>query len=188
MSATLTTADITVMRIPPKRLQNNMNETILINQPSKFTFSWASQIIVCFQIGMICRMGCLFSTWLRVVIIQTCVHTVQVWHFRPEWDKRFWIVRPDPVPISTLLAGVSWFWKTSNGNIFPHYWPFVRGIHRWRVDSPHKCQWCGALMFPLICAWTNGWANNWDAGDLRRHRTHYDVTLVRKPLITRCTV
>ena len=20
----------------------------------------------------------------------------------------------------------------------PHYWPFVRGIHRWLVDSPHK--------------------------------------------------
>ena len=32
------------------------------------------------------------------------------------------------------------------------------------------------LMFPLICAWTNGWVNNRDAGDLRRHRDHYDVT------------
>ena len=21
---------------------------------------------------------------------------------------------------------------------FPHYWPFVRGIHWWPVDSPHK--------------------------------------------------
>ena len=25
-------------------------------------------------------------------------------------------------------------------------------------------------MSSLICAWINGWANNWDAGDLRRHR------------------
>ena len=31
-------------------------------------------------------------------------------------------------------------------------------------------------MFALICVWTNGWANNQDAGDLRRHRAHYDVT------------
>ena len=59
---------------------------------------------------------------------------------------------------------------------FPCYWPFVRGIHRWPVNSPHKGQWRGALMFSLICAWTNGWVNNQDAGDLRRHRTaHYDV-------------
>ena len=28
------------------------------------------------------------------------------------------------------------------------------------VNSPHKGQWCGALMFSLICAWTNDWANN----------------------------
>ena len=29
-------------------------------------------------------------------------------------------------------------------------------------------------MFSLICAWTNSWANNVDAGDLRRQRAHYD--------------
>ena len=34
---------------------------------------------------------------------------------------------------------------------FPRYWPFVRGIHRSPVNSPHKSQWCGALMFSLIC-------------------------------------
>ena len=31
---------------------------------------------------------------------------------------------------------------------------FVRGIHRWPVNSPHKCQWRGALAFSLIWAWT----------------------------------
>ena len=30
---------------------------------------------------------------------------------------------------------------------FPRYWPFVRGIHRWPVDSSHKSQWRGALVF-----------------------------------------
>ena len=29
---------------------------------------------------------------------------------------------------------------------FPHYWPFVRGIHRSQVNSPHKSQWRRALM------------------------------------------
>ena len=36
---------------------------------------------------------------------------------------------------------------------FPRYWTFVRGIHRSPVNSPHKGQWCGALMFSYICAW-----------------------------------
>ena len=39
---------------------------------------------------------------------------------------------------------------------FPRYWPFVRGIHRSLVNSPHKGQWDRALMFSLIYAWTNG--------------------------------
>ena len=30
---------------------------------------------------------------------------------------------------------------------FPRYWPFVWGIHRSPVNSPHKGQWRGALMF-----------------------------------------
>ena len=56
---------------------------------------------------------------------------------------------------------------------FPRYWPFVRGM-----NSPHKGQWRGALMFSFICAWTNGWANNREAGDLRRYRAHYDPAIM----------
>ena len=59
---------------------------------------------------------------------------------------------------------------------FPRYWPFVWGIHRPRVNSPHKGQWCRALMFSLICTWINGWVNNREAGDLRCNRAHYDAT------------
>ena len=62
---------------------------------------------------------------------------------------------------------------------FPRYWPFVRGIHRSPVNSPHKGQWRGALMFSLICVWINGWVNNREAGDLRCYRAHYDVTVMR---------
>ena len=61
---------------------------------------------------------------------------------------------------------------------FPRHWPFVRGIHRSPVNSPHKGQWRGALMFSLICLWINGWVNNREAGDLRHHRVHYDVAVV----------
>ena len=68
---------------------------------------------------------------------------------------------------------------------FPRYWPFVRGIHRSPVNSPHKGQWRGALMLSLICVWLNGWINNREAGDLTPSRSlwrqckglilHYEV-------------
>ena len=51
-------------------------------------------------------------------------------------------------------------------------------FHRSPVNSPHKDQWRGALMFSLICAWINGWVNNRAARDLRRHRAHYDVIVM----------
>ena len=61
---------------------------------------------------------------------------------------------------------------------FPRYWSFVRGIHRSPVNSPHTGQWRGALVFFSICAWINGWVNSGEAGDLRCHRAHYDVTVM----------
>ena len=61
---------------------------------------------------------------------------------------------------------------------FPRYRPFVRGIHRSPVNSPHKGQCRGALMFSLTCAWLSGWVNNLEAGDLRRHRAHCDVNVM----------
>ena len=62
---------------------------------------------------------------------------------------------------------------------FQRYWPFVRGIYRSTVNSPHKGQRRGALMFSLICARINGWVNNGEAGELRRYRPHYDVTVMK---------
>ena len=61
---------------------------------------------------------------------------------------------------------------------FPCQWPFVWVIHRSPVNSPHKGQWRWAVMFSLICARINDWVNNREAGDLRRHRAHYGVTVM----------
>ena len=46
-------------------------------------------------------------------------------------------------------------------------------VHRY-----HKGQWRGALMFSLNCVWINGWVNNGEAGDLRRHHAHYEVIVM----------
>ena len=94
---------------------------------------------------------------------------------------RLWIANKFAIKIG------AWFWSKScrehhddviKWKHFPRYWPFLRGIHRSPVNSPHKGQWRGALMFSLICAWIHGWVNNGDAGDLRHHSAHYDVTVM----------
>ena len=76
------------------------------------------------------------------------------------------------ISVVTKYSGIFKFtqflWKD-----IPRYWPFVCGIHRSPVNSPHKDQWRGALMFSLICVWINGWVNNREAGDLRLYRAHY---------------
>ena len=63
---------------------------------------------------------------------------------------------------------------------FPRYWPFVREIHRSPMNSPHKGQWRGALMFSLICVWIITWVNNREAGDSRRYHAYYDVTVMTR--------
>ena len=68
------------------------------------------------------------------------------------------------------------------GKHFPRSWPFVRGIHRTPVNSSNKsqCLWCLLWSTP----WINGWVNNREAGDLRRHRVHYDVIVIFSSKIT----
>ena len=69
--------------------------------------------------------------------------------------------------------------KSLNGNIFRVTGHLCGEFTGPPVNSPHKGQWRGVLIFTLICARINGWANNREAGDLRRHRAHYDVIVMR---------
>ena len=101
--------------------------------------------------------------------------------------KKFWIIvitqrnltRPGTLVNIFISHDDVIKWK-----YFPRHWPFVRGIHRSPVNSPHKGQWRRALMFSLICAKTNGWVNNRDAGDLRCHHAHFDVTVI---IVAKCS-
>ena len=64
---------------------------------------------------------------------------------------------------------------SSYGNIFRVTGPLRGESSGDRWIPPTKASevelWCF-----LWSAWTNGWANNRDVGDLRRHHAHYDVT------------
>ena len=103
-----------------------------------------------------------------------------MWFLVPALDIFFWH--------HALISNPRKHWRLAKSRLphddvikwkhFPRYWPFLRGIHRSPVNSPHKGQWDGALMFSLICAWINRWVNNHEAVDLRRYRTHYDVTVI----------
>ena len=73
---------------------------------------------------------------------------------------------------------------SSSGNIFR-----VTGLlygtftdHRWIPLTRDSV--VASLMFSLICAWTIGWANDRDAGDLRRYRAHYDVHVIENSHIS----
>ena len=61
---------------------------------------------------------------------------------------------------------------------FSRYWPFVRKStgHRWipLAKASEAELWC----FFFICAWTHGWVNSRDAGDLKRNCAHYDVNVM----------
>ena len=72
----------------------------------------------------------------------------------------------------------SWHDDVIKWKHFPRYCQFVRGIHRSSVNSPHKGQWRGALMFSLVCGWINAWVNNHEAGDLTHNCAHYDVIVM----------
>ena len=101
------------------------------------------------------------SSWSTLVKVMTCYPTAPS-HYVDMFSAMSGKVHDDIIK-----------WKH-----FPRYWPFVRGIHRPPVSSPHKGQWSRALMFSLICAWINYWVNNREADDLRRHSAHYDVFLM----------
>ena len=93
-----------------------------------------------------------------------------VWRWTLSWFRctRLIIICLGVCPLYSVVHDDVIKWK-----YFSHYWPFAREIHRSPVNSPQKGQWRRALMFSL-----NGWVNNRKAGDLRRHRTHYDITVI----------
>ena len=80
-------------------------------------------------------------------------------------------------PVEDLWCNESWHDDVIKGKHFPSNWPFVQGIHRCPVNSPHKGQWRRAfdVFFDLRL---NIRVNNREAGDWRCHYAHYDVTVM----------
>ena len=98
-----------------------------------------------------------------------------------------WLGIPPRVAISRYVMQlkenskqhIKHYWCTNIKLLCKIYWKTCAGPTATFHDDVIKWkQWRGALVFSLICAWTNGWANNRDAADLRRSRPHDDVTVM----------
>ena len=80
-----------------------------------------------------------------------------------------WISQPKQYPIA---------WWRHRMETFSALLAICAGNSPVPVNSPHKGQWRGALVFSLICVWIHDRVNNREAGDLRRYRAHHDVTVM----------
>ena len=118
------------------------------------------------------RIACISATFLHTHII--CL--MNQWQYR----HNDWLFRSHN---RLSRNGIAVIQDSHHGDVIkwkhlPRYWPFMWGIHRSPVNSPHEGQWRGALMFSLICVWINAWVNNLEADDLRRYLAHYDVIIM----------
>ena len=150
--------------------------------PRQYVFIFNSKLIPCTSSLVELQSFCITMMSYTLSAFQiTATSIVHLAAYSANTKENYW----------SFLKGIQWSTKTQKQGKgfschddvikwkhFPRYWPFVRGIHRWPVNSPHKDQSRGALMFSLICAWTGGWVNNGEAGDLRRLRAHYDVIVM----------
>ena len=101
--------------------------------------------------------------------------SIHIYIIKKSYSPFYQIYRPTYDITMTFWVSLSWcHWMET----FTALLALCEGNHRSLVDFPHKGQWRGALMFSLICTWTNVWANNRDAGELRRHCAHYDIIVM----------
>ena len=125
------------------------------------------------------------TPFLMHFVLRLVLHVDKVLPKRVNLIKAHTTLNPGPMKLSCIhIIGTFSISGSANPDDvikwkhFPCNLTLVWRIHRSPVNSPHKGQWHGALMFSLICAWNNSWANNGDAGDLRRHRAHFDVIVM----------
>ena len=69
-------------------------------------------------------------------------------------------------------------WWRHQMETFPALLALCAGNSPGPVNSLHKGQWRGALVFSLMCARINDRVNNRETGDSTHHRGHYDVNVM----------
>ena len=127
------------------------------NEISKFKGRW---------VVMICGLDYLRATqyradgrrWIWAIVTKSNMRFNAISHTACRGTLSWW--RHQMETFSALLALCA-----GNSPVtaeFPSQWPMTRSFDVF-----------------FICAWINGWVNNRVAGDLRRRRAHYDVTVMK---------
>ena len=117
------------------------------------------------------------------VSIQMCrSDNCECYPHTPKTPKEHVAIITVSITLTSALSSQSSFcnsfeaWWRHQMETFPRYWPFVFTVHRWiprtKASDAELC--CFLWSVPWIC----GWANNREAGDLRRQRAHYDVIVM----------
>ena len=131
-------------------------------------FTWAN-------VGFRKKPGQPWVLWRKIIYYngacQSDCHYWGVWSWCPIYKSGHCCSFEDQAPLG-FIHGRSIFkchhditkWKH-----VPRYCPFVRGIHRSPVNSPHKATITQAFDVPLLLVWTICWTNTWLIGNSRRH-------------------
>ena len=139
--------------------------------------SWWQILLSLVLPQVVVRAICGASNNDKVGIMTTPIFQQHKWHLAM---MQLWLIRVNLPKHNKAKPAMM---TSSNGNIFRVTAPLCGEFTgpRW---IPHT-KASDAELFSLI-GFLNGWVNNRDAGDLRRHRAHYDVTvMVHNAYITR---
>ena len=144
-----------------------------------FSHKYAFRNVVWKMAAILLGFGVL--TWeIQDIMFQGAAMTVNSHHillsFCEEKPHISWISHTDGTIVDFCWCFVCPWWRNQM-ETFSALLAIITGNSP--VNSPHKGQWRGACMFSLICAWINGWVNNSEAGEFRRHRAHYYVTVMQ---------
>ena len=117
------------------------------------------------------------SSWFYFYIIGTSINRTKSEERRKQCDKyKIFSSNSTDLAVESMIT-------SSNRNIFRVTGPSCGKFTclRW-IPLTKACDeelWC----FLWSAPWINGWVNNREAGDLRRHRAHYDIVI--PPIIDR---
>ena len=125
----------------------------------------------------------IFAVWFGCVDIDTFSYICVYYFSFQDNATGIWTLTSQRLLIKHLLLkhNKTKQWYHNDIIEWKHFlcnWTFVWEIYRSSMNFPHKSQWRGALVFSLICAWTNCCLNNRYDGDLSRDCAHYDATIM----------
>ena len=155
-----------------RHLQWRQRSDLSISYPHSLTSSTSYEICAQFCCALICC-GCIINIFgyrlyihPRSTLKVKCRNFDEIFITDLHWKLSFWQISVQPfyqngdislsaycVDHGSVKLCQSYHDDFIKWKPFLRYCTFMRGIHGSPVDSPHKGQWRGALMFSLIFAW-----------------------------------